>query len=273
MNPIDREGLLPGEVWDYRQFSQFIRESHPHGPRRRSLEFPRQIDTGTIGEVTDRLVTATNNYGALPQRKERARYMRIEREPTEAFVYSQEWIGSLESLRETKLPALTTVEEPGLKEGFAFFMHSHAFPSVFSPLETLWLRLPSPAAPVGMTVGGEDIKCMVLRSAETQALISLRALLDKMQGVDDREGGKVVAEIFKNNLLNSSVASNFRRVNELSADPLVLFDEAKRKELVSLYDLILRERARDAGLVVYRGKVGNKLMEKCNLDFPIFPFK
>jgi hypothetical protein len=70
MSSLDsREGLLPGEIWDYKQFSQFIRESYPRGPNLRSFEFPRQIDTGTIGEVTDRLITVTNDFFKSISRK------------------------------------------------------------------------------------------------------------------------------------------------------------------------------------------------------------
>jgi len=122
---------LPVERWSYQQFSRFLRESHPQGPKLRSFELPTEIDTGTIGEVSDKLIIATNNYGPLPKRKERARYMRIEREPSGAFVYSQEWIGSWSTLSGTELPPITSVEESKLKEGIAFLMHSHVFPSVF----------------------------------------------------------------------------------------------------------------------------------------------
>jgi hypothetical protein len=104
-------------------------------------------------------------------------------------------------------------------------------------------------------------------------MISLRVLVERMERVEGKERSRVLAEIFENNLLNSSVATSCRRVADLLADPSALFNEVKRRELVFLYDLILRDIARNAGLVVYRGKVGNQMMERCNLDFPIFPWR
>jgi len=117
-----------------------------------------------------------------------------------------------------------------------------------------------------MSVGGDDVKCMVLKSADTYPLIAPQALVKKMDG-----NPNALIDLFTGNLLNSSVASHFRDTLRLSEDPLVLYDETKRRELVNLYDLILRELARDTGIVIYRGKVGNQIMTKCNLDLPIFP--